>query len=149
MSFIVNIDVPDIGEAVAFYENGLGLRLGRWLFEGTVAEMSGGAAPLYLLEKLAGSDAVPGASIRRDYRRHWTPVHLDFMVTDLDAAVARVIDAGGGLEGTPRSFAWGGLATMHDPFGNGFCLIEFRAGGYGEVRDGKSEGGFGSACREA
>lgn len=37
MQFIVNIDVEEIEEAISFYESGLGLRLIRRLFDGTVA----------------------------------------------------------------------------------------------------------------
>lgn len=45
MQFIVNIDVEDIGKAITFYENGLGLQLIRRLFDGTVAEMGKGLPP--------------------------------------------------------------------------------------------------------
>lgn len=130
MQFIVNIDVDDIERAIAFYERGLGLGLHRRLFDGTVAEMAGGPAPVYLIEKPARSVAVPGSAIRRDYRRHWTPVHVDFVVEDLDAALGRARAAGAVQEGTVRDFAWGRLASLSDPFGNGFCLLAFAAGGY-------------------
>tara|TARA_R110000751_G_scaffold196594_1_gene301814 strand:- start:4 stop:132 length:129 start_codon:yes stop_codon:yes gene_type:complete len=33
-------------------------------------------------------------------------------------------------EGGIKSFDWGILATMSDPFGNGFCLMAFAEGGY-------------------
>src|SRR5258708_28395519 len=33
--------------------------------------------------------ASAGSQARRNYGRHWTPVHLDFVVEDLDAAVQR------------------------------------------------------------
>ena len=70
---------------------------------------------------------------RRDYRRHWTPVHLDFVVADLDAALARAQRAGATLEGEPRSATWGRIATLADPFGHGLCLIQFLGRGYDEV----------------
>lgn len=130
MQFIVNIDVEEIGKAISFYEKGLGLQLIRRLFGGTVAEMGGGPAPLYLIEQPDASAAALGTSLQRDYKRHWTPVHLDFIVEDIDAAVTQAVSAGAAQEGETKSFAWGNLATMSDPFGNGFCLLAFIAEGY-------------------
>lgn len=130
MQFIVNIDVEAIEEAIFFYESGLGLRLIRRLFDGTVAEMSGGPAAIYLIEQPDASAAVPGTSLQRDYQRHWTPIHLDFIVDDVDAAVKQAVSAGAAQEAEIKTFAWGKLATMSDPFGNGFCLLAFADGGY-------------------
>ncbi|OJA07043.1 VOC family protein [Halomonas sp. QHL1] len=130
MQFIVNIDVKEIENAVSFYESGLGLQLIRRLFGGTVAEMGGGPALVYLIEQPDASATAPGTSIQRDYKRHWTPVHLDFIVEDIDAAVKQAVSAGAVQEGETKSFPWGILATMSDPFGNGFCLLAFAEGGY-------------------
>lgn len=69
----------------------------------------------------------------RDYARHWTPVHLDFVVTDIDAAVARAITGGAVLEQPLRNDAWGRLAIMADPFGHGFCFLPFLGRGYDEI----------------
>jgi len=69
----------------------------------------------------------------RDYRRHWTPVHLDLVVDDLDASVERATASGAKLEVPAQSFAWGRIATLSDPFGHGFCLIQWTAGGYDEI----------------
>ena len=57
-------------------------------FGSDFVEMLGATAPIYLLKKAAGSAPFKGGA-GRDYRRHWTPVHLDFAVTDIKAAVAR------------------------------------------------------------
>ena len=130
MQFVVNIDVREIEKAISFYESGLGLQLIRRLFGGTVAEMDGGPAPIYLIEQPDASAAAPGSSLQRDYKRHWTPVHLDFIVEDIGAAVKQAVSAGAVKEGETNSFAWGTLATMSDPFGNGFCLLAFAEGGY-------------------
>lgn len=130
MQFIVNIDVEEINKAISFYEKGLGLQLIRRLFDDTVAELGGGPAAIYLIEQPAGSDAAPDISVQRDYKRHWTPVHLDFLVEDIDMAVNQAVSAGAIQEGGIKPFAWGKLATMSDPFGNGFCLLEFAEGGY-------------------
>ena len=130
---MVNIDVDDLGKAIEFYTTALGLHLGRRLFEGSVAEMLGATSTIYLLSKLSGSAAVPTAALLRDYKRHWTSVHLDFEVEDVSVAVERAVGAGARLEGEIRSFPWGYLATMSDPFGHGFCLLQFLGNGYDEV----------------
>src|SRR5262249_32395760 len=130
ISLIANIDVPDLDTGIEFYRQALGLRLGRRLFEGTVAEMLGGSSPIYLLAKAAGSAAVSATSVPRDYRRHWTPVHLDFAVEEVEDAVRQARAAGAILEGEIRAYPWGRLATMSDPFGHGFCLVQFAGRGY-------------------
>jgi predicted enzyme related to lactoylglutathione lyase len=130
---IVNIDVDDLEKAVDFYTTALGLRLGRRLFEGSVAEMLGATSTIHLLSKPSGSNAVPGAALSREYKRHWTPVHLDFAVEDISATVERAVRAGATLEGAIQSLAWGRLAVMSDPFGHGFCVLQFSAKGYDRV----------------
>jgi catechol 2,3-dioxygenase-like lactoylglutathione lyase family enzyme len=117
---LINIDVPDLEKAQRFYCDALALRVGR-RFKG-FTELLGPTAPVYLLE-------VPG----RDYARHWTPVHLDFVVADLPAAIRRARAAGAILETGIRSEAWGSIATLADPFGNGFCLLQFTGRGYDEI----------------
>jgi len=130
---LVNIDVDDLERAIQFYTTALGLRLARRLFDGSVAEMLGAASPIYLMAKPAGTRASPGSSLVRDYRRHWTPVHLDFAVDDLPAAVARAVAAGAKLDGEIQSFGWGRQATLSDPFGHGFCVLQFSSRGYDTV----------------
>ena len=118
---LVNIDVDDLEKAVAFYSQAFGLVVGRRFGAGG-AEMLGSSAPIYLLQKPAGSLAAAAAKQRRDYSRHWTPVHLDFVVTEMESALARAEAAGAALEAPVRTSSWGRLALMADPFGNGFCL---------------------------
>ncbi len=130
---LTNIDVDDLDEAVAFYRGALGLRLDRMLFEGTVAELGGAASPIYLSVKEAGSRANVVGSQTRDYARHWTPVHLDFVVDDLEPAVERAREAGAKQEGEIQAFEWGRQANLSDPFGHGFCLVQFVGRGYDEV----------------
>ncbi len=132
IDLLVNIDVDDLEKAIAFYRDGLGLVPGRRLF-GNIQEMLGLSSPIYLIEKPRGSVASPAISQQRDYRRHWTPVHLDFVVQDIAASMDRVLRAGALLEGTLQTFNWGHFATFADPFGHGFCLIEFIGRGYDEL----------------
>jgi predicted enzyme related to lactoylglutathione lyase len=129
----VNIDVPDLEAAIEFYRFALGLRLGRRLFEGSVAEMLGASSKIYLLVKPTDGSASPHARLPRGYDRHWTPIHLDFAVDDVLAAVERAVASGAKLESDIQSFAWGRLAVLSDPFGHGFCLLQFIGRGYDEV----------------
>jgi predicted enzyme related to lactoylglutathione lyase len=131
---LANVDVDDLARAEAFYCLGLGLRPGR-RFGKTGVELIGGSSPIYLLEKASGTLASGNAAQRRDYSRHWTPVHLDFVVEDVDAAVERALSAGAALEGKVTTHAWGRIALLADPFGHGFCLIEFRGRGYDEIAE--------------
>jgi predicted enzyme related to lactoylglutathione lyase len=130
MQILVNVDVDDIERAIEFYRAAFGLHLGRRLFAGSVAEMLGTSSTIYLLAKQAGTVPWRRAPSVRDYHRHWTPVHLDFEVADVDMAVERAIAAGAQLENEPRSFTWGRLALLSDPFGHGFCLLQFNGQGY-------------------
>ena len=133
MEILVNIDVDDVEKAIAFYRDALELGVGRRLFNGSVIEMTGVSSKLYLLVKPSESSASARAEIYRTYRRHWTPVHLDFVVDDIAAAVKRAVSAGATLESDIRSSAWGLIAMLSDPFGHGFCLLQFTGKGYDEV----------------
>jgi predicted enzyme related to lactoylglutathione lyase len=68
------------------------------------------------------------------FRAALTPVHLDFIVTDLDEMVARLCGLGASLDREVQSREYGRMANMSDPFGNGFDLIEFSGPGYDNVR---------------
>jgi uncharacterized glyoxalase superfamily protein PhnB len=133
VQLLVNVDVDDLERAIEFYGSALGLRLKRRLFGGSVAEMLGASSKIYLMAKAAGSATSLQASSVRDYRRHWTPVHLDFEVGDVSAAVERAVAAGAKLEGELQSFSWGQQATLSDPFGHGFCILQFSSRGYDAV----------------
>jgi predicted enzyme related to lactoylglutathione lyase len=130
-SLLVNIDVEDLDKATRFYCEALGLNVGR-RFEGWI-ELVGSGAPIYLLPKPSGTAVSPASDQKRDYRRHWTPVHLDFAVTNLPRAVERAKAAGASLEQDIETKAWGRIAMLADPFGNGFCLLEFLGRGYDEI----------------
>jgi predicted enzyme related to lactoylglutathione lyase len=131
-SVLINIDVADLAAAARFYCEALGLVVGR-RFDDSGVELLGATAPLYLLANPPGTAAAPTISQRRDYSRHWTPVHLDFVVPDIERAVERAQLAGATREVDIATHAWGRIALMADPFGHGFCLIEFRGRGYDEI----------------
>jgi predicted enzyme related to lactoylglutathione lyase len=131
VNLLVNIDVDDLDKAAAFYCQGLGLQVGRHF--GDWLELVGGTSPIYLLPKDPGTAVSPASDDTRDYRRHWTAVHLDFVVQDLDAALKRARAAGATVEREPTEHAYGRLALLADPFGNGFCLLQFTGRGYDAI----------------
>jgi len=131
MALLLNIDVPDVQEAERFYTRAFGLRVGR-RFGLDFLELLGWPMPLYLLKKDMHTLGA-GADLRR-YHRHWTPIHFDVVVEDLDAALARAVDAGAIVEQAPRREPYGRLAMLADPLGHGFCLVEFTAAGYDALR---------------
>ena len=126
---LVNIDVPDLGAAERFYCAAFGLEPARRLGDGVV-ELVGASARVYLLAKAAGTRATPAADAVRTYARHWTPVHVDFVVDDIDAAVTRAVTAGAERESECIEWRGSRCVSFSDPFGHGFCLIEFSGDGY-------------------
>jgi predicted enzyme related to lactoylglutathione lyase len=72
----------------------------------------------------------------RSYARHWTPVHLDFVVDEIEGALDRARNAGARLEANIKTNNWGKIAMLADPFGHGICLIEFVGKGYDEIATG-------------
>jgi lactoylglutathione lyase len=132
---IVNVDVDDLDKAVRFYTSAFGLRVGR-RFGGGGVELVGAEAPIYMLVAAPGTAPYRGASVARGYGRHWTPVHLDFAVEDIDAAVALAVAAGASVEIPVAQHAYGKLAVLADPFGHGLCLLQFEGRGYDEIATG-------------
>jgi predicted enzyme related to lactoylglutathione lyase len=131
---LVNIDVDDLDNAIGFYTSAFDLTVGR-RFGALGVELLGGSAAIYLLAKPPGSAPSPATAQQRDYRRHWTPVHLDLVVADVEAARARALAAGASPEGEIQTHPWGRIAPMADPFGHGFCLIQFLGRGYDEIAE--------------
>ncbi|WP_411340990.1 VOC family protein [Sphingopyxis sp. J-6] len=129
---LINIDVPDVIAGERFYTAALGLTVGRRLGS-DIVELTGCDAPIYLIAKPAGTAIGPGGGDFRHYHRHWSPVHPDFTVDDLDRAVARALAAGATQEGETIDLPYGRQAMFGDPFGHGFCLIEFNAAGYDAI----------------
>jgi catechol 2,3-dioxygenase-like lactoylglutathione lyase family enzyme len=110
------------------YTEAFSLRVGRRLGPGAV-ELLGGPTPLYLLYNERGSTATEDGDVR-DYERHWTPLHLDWVVDDIEVALKRVVAAGATLEQSVRERRQGRIAVLADPFGHGFCLIQFSGEDY-------------------
>lgn len=128
MRIIINIDVPALEPAIKFYTAALGLEFTRML-DDDVAELAGASSMIYLLANAAGSPPSRSLAERRRYDRHWTPVHIDFVVDDVAGATSRAIEAGALQESECVEWRGSKCITFSDPFGHGFCLIEF----YGET----------------
>jgi uncharacterized glyoxalase superfamily protein PhnB len=131
MRTIVNIDVPELGPAVAFYCQALGLTCSR-IIDQDVAELTGASSVIYLLENAAGSSPAESAFGPRHYSRHWTPVHIDFVVDNIAESAALALSAGAIQESECIQWRGSKCITFSDPFGHGFCLIEFESETYSE-----------------
>ena len=130
MHLLLNIDVPDLAQAERFYTEAFGLTRGR-RFGTDALELLGAQCAIYLLRKSAGSIGAGAAA--RDYLRHWTPLHVDVVVEDLDAALIRAVAAGAIQEGPVRDAGWGRIVQLADPFGHGWCVLQFEGRGYDEI----------------
>lgn len=123
------IEVTTAEDGVAFYCDGLGLSVKR-RYRPRWIELTGANTPVFLLAGRTPTVDLGDRTVERDYNRHWTPVHLDFIVDDLDAVLARLLERGGRLDRPVQPRDYGRIANMADPFGNGFDLIEFTGSGY-------------------
>ena len=120
MNVSISIDVPNVEQAITFYTQALGCT-GPLKKQG-LKTLNAGNVDLYLLDKEADTCPLPHGDAKRSYERHWTPIHLDFLVDDVAGAVKKIVELGGTSEGGEKG-DWGEIAYCSDPFGNGFCLI--------------------------
>jgi predicted enzyme related to lactoylglutathione lyase len=127
------IEVTDLTRGIDFYCGGIGLTLKRQLGPRWV-ELAGANLPIFLLGDRPGMAELGTTKVPRDFGRHWTPVHLDFIVPNLDEMVARLCSLGASLDREVQICEYGRMANMADPFGNSFDLIEFSGLGYDNVR---------------
>ena len=125
MKVEITIDVDDLELAVKFYCEVIGLKL---IERGkTWARTELDDQTFWICEFEAGKKG----GIARDFQRHWTPVHLDFIVKNLDSALARALDTGGRLDRAvrrddPEPLGICDVANLSDPAGNGVDLIQRR-----------------------
>jgi predicted enzyme related to lactoylglutathione lyase len=120
------IDVPDLAKGIRFYADAFGFSKVSEPYPG-VAVLAVGTTKITLLEKREQSKPSPHTQDVRHYDRHWTPVHLDFHVADVKAALERAVGAGAIKEQFFENPKHGSAAFCADPFGNGFCLLESKA----------------------
>src|SRR5258707_8054975 len=124
MDLLINLDVDDLDKAVRFYGDAFGSKVGR-RFGALGVEMLGSSAPIYLLVKIPGTLASETTSQRRSYQRHWTPVHLDFVVEEIEPAVQRALSAGTALEQPILPHQWGKHPLTGRPFWPWLRSVQF------------------------
>ena len=132
LSLLANIDVDDLGRAAEslLLRIGVDHRQTFWRLCDRTSRCVFGDLSSQARCGYAGHVLVCTAA---RFRPALDPVHLDFVVPKIDAAVARAQSAGARLEGEVRTHKWGRIAVLADPFGHGFCLIEFLGRGYDEI----------------
>lgn len=118
----LSIDVPDLEAGLRFYAAVFGFVETARPFP-TMAVLDANNVTVCMHAKPAGTTSSATGSELRHYERHWTPVHLDFDVPDLDAVLAKVRAEGGAVENEFRTQGPTPVAFCSDPFGNGFCVI--------------------------
>ncbi|MBX3208945.1 MAG: VOC family protein [Labilithrix sp.] len=118
----VSIDVPDLEAGLSFYESAFGFVETARPFP-TMAVLDANNVTVCMHEKAPRTKSSPGGEDVRRYERHWTPVHIDVHVRDLDAVLAKVTAGGGTIEREFRTQGPKPVAFCSDPFGNGFCII--------------------------
>ncbi len=115
----VTIPVPDLDTGLAFYQNSLGHRLS-WRNDDI------GQAGL----SLPGSDTEIVLSTRQRYEPDW-------LVADLDEAIATVRAGGGTVLHGPFDIPVGRGVVVQDPFGNALVLLELSRGRYVTADNGR------------
>ena len=136
-SVSMSIDVPNLVEAIGFYTNAFGFTECSAPAPG-LAVLHAGNTKICLLEKQAGTRASTHTEETRRYERHWTPVHLDIHVGDLEAALARALDAGAKKEHVFENAKHGSAAFCSDPFGHGSVSYRETDSRVGQAQGGES-----------
>jgi predicted enzyme related to lactoylglutathione lyase len=124
----VSIDVPNLEQGLRFYREVLGFAEKARPFA-SMAILDANNVTVCMHEKAAETKSAPTGTATRHYGRHWTPVHLDIHVVDLDAVLEKVRAEGGAVEIEFRHQGPKPMGVCCDPFGNGFCVIGERSPG--------------------
>ena len=134
MEILANIDVDDLGLATEFYCRAFDLTVGR-RFGHSGIELLGASSAIYLLEKPAGSLACQRAGRRTELFAALDASAIWILSCPTSSQPARLSRAAGAIPESPmRTSRRGGLiAVFADPFGHGFCLIQFLNRGCDEI----------------
>lgn len=125
ISVHVSIDVPDLDAGISFYGAVFGFKETARPFP-AMAILDGHNVTVCMHAKPEGTKSSTGGAEMRRYARHWTPVHLDLHVKDIDPVLAAIRANGGSVENEFRTEGPRPAAFCADPFGNGFCVIGAR-----------------------
>jgi catechol 2,3-dioxygenase-like lactoylglutathione lyase family enzyme len=120
-----SVDVPALEEGLRFYRAAFGFEKVSEPYPG-VAVLRTDGAQILLLARDSGTCPCPARETKRQYSRHWTPVHIDFHVDDFQSVLAGALAAGAKQEQLHASPGRPSVAFCSDPFGHGFCIIEDR-----------------------
>jgi len=88
----VSIDVSNLKKDETFYMEALGCKKVR--DQGSMVVLSVENSHIYLQEKEGGTKPLKSSDVVRNYDRHWTPIHLDFLSDKVDEIVAKVVELG-------------------------------------------------------
>jgi catechol 2,3-dioxygenase-like lactoylglutathione lyase family enzyme len=86
----ISIDVPVLADAVRFYSSAFGFSEVAAPVAGVIV-LQAGNVEICLLQKDVGTRPSSRTQELRRYERHWTPLHLDIHVDDLESAPARAL----------------------------------------------------------
>ncbi|MBK9178707.1 MAG: VOC family protein [Acidimicrobiales bacterium] len=114
----VIIYVPDVEEAVDFYERAFGISRAFVHESGDFAQMATGDTALAFTSHRLGETAVPIAYTKLE--REDPPPGFEFTLLDPDVATAyqRAVDAGAEAVAAPHATPWGQTVSyVRDPYG--------------------------------
>jgi uncharacterized glyoxalase superfamily protein PhnB len=114
----VIIYVPDVEEAVDFYERAFAIPRSFVHESGDFAQMATGETALAFTSHRLGETAVPMGYTR--LRREDPPPGLEFTLLDADVTTAyrRAVDAGAAAVAAPHTTPWGQTVSyVRDPYG--------------------------------
>ncbi len=117
----VQLPVPDLAAALAFYRDGLGHEL-LWR------------------TPTAAAVRLPGTGTELVLQTERPEPEVDFLVESVDAAVDDVVRAGGTVVVAAFDVPVGRVARVADPFGNVLTLLDLSAGHYVTGPDGEVTG---------
>ncbi|GAA3751085.1 putative enzyme related to lactoylglutathione lyase [Spinactinospora alkalitolerans] len=123
MRLVVVLDTNDVSRLAAFWSAALGFERGEPDPPYLALRDPGGVHPDLLLQDVPE----PGNGKNR--------MHLDLVVDDMNAEVARLVRLGAVQQGEPFTESGHRVAVMGDPEGNEFCVIDHRGAARPESQD--------------
>jgi predicted enzyme related to lactoylglutathione lyase len=117
----LQIPVPSVDAALAFYRDALGHEL------------------IWRSERAAGL-RMPDSDTEIVVQTERPQAEVDVLVESVDAAVRRVLAAGGEVRAGPFEIPVGRVVVVADPFGNSLVLLDLSKGRYQTDADGTVTG---------
>jgi predicted enzyme related to lactoylglutathione lyase len=117
----VQVPVPDLEQGLGFYRDRLGHEL------------------IWRTETAAGL-RLPESDTELVLQTQRSEPEVDLLVGSVDAAVSRVVEAGGAVLIEPSDIPVGRVAVVADPFGNPLTVVDLSKGRYVTDVDGSVTG---------